>query len=84
MKKELKLVDNAKKTVVKHKAKVALTKKKNSDELNLEASKKIMTPEENFEFNSKMEIPDDMELYFKDGSAKNDKFSNLAIRKKKI
>ena len=82
MTKELKMVDGAKSSVKKHANKVKLSGAINSDKLNEKASEKTgMTPEQNYEFNTKTTIPAGMEIGYKDGNSANTKFINLKLVK---
>lgn len=83
MSEKLKLVDNAKSSIKKHKNKLKVLKMDNSEKLNEEASPKILTPEKNYEFNTKKPIPENMEIAFKDGNPANQKFANLMLVHKK-
>jgi hypothetical protein len=83
MKDNLKLVDNAKSQIKKHKEKVRVMGLDNSEKLNEEAAPKILTPEANYEFNTKRPIPENMEIAFKDGNPANQKFANLILVHKK-
>ena len=83
MKKDIELINNEKfQKKPKHSDKV----KKlgiSGDELNKEKTKGEMTPEENYEFNTKTKIPADMEIGYKDNNPKNKRFANLTLVPKK-